>query len=147
MLAMNTDLVTYYARRAEEYDLIYDKPERQAAISYLIAYLQRAFEGRTVNEIACGTGYWTQHIAQTARSVAATDISSEVLEVARRKRFPRQNANFKLADIYALPVPEQLFDAGFGGFIWSHVSLSRLPDLLTSLHRTVVVFLILKLGG
>ena len=59
MLAMNTDLVTYYARRAEEYDLVYDKPERQADIGYLIAYLQRAFEGRTVNEIACGTGYWT----------------------------------------------------------------------------------------
>lgn len=134
---MDTDLVTYYAQRAQEYERVYDKPERQADISYLIAYLQQALKGQSVNEIACGTGYWTQHIAQTVRSVAATDINSEVLEIAKRKAFPRQNVAFDLADIYALPIPKQPFDAGFGGFIWSHVSLPQLPDLITSLHRTI----------
>ena len=134
---MNSDLVTYYAQRAPEYERVYHKPERQTDISYLIAYLQQTFEEQSVGEIACGTGYWTQHIAPTARSVVATDINSEVLEIAKTKPFPRQNVTFSIADIYVLSEPTQPFDAGFGGFIWSHIPLSRLPGFLASFHQYV----------
>jgi hypothetical protein len=49
---MNSDLVTYYTQRAQEYELVYDKPERQADIGYLVDYLQKAFKENFVNEIA-----------------------------------------------------------------------------------------------
>ena len=116
---------------------MYDKPERQADIAYLADYLATVFSNQRVLEIACGTGYWTQYLAQTAQSVLATDISPEVLEVAKAKDFPRQNVIFKLVDFYALPKPDQRFDAGFGGFIWSHIPLSQLSDFLLSFHQRV----------
>ena len=134
---MNTDLIKYYAHRAREYELIYDKPERQADLDYVANYLKKTFTDQSVYEVACGTGYWTQHIAQTACSVTATDINPEVLEVAKRKAFPQQNVTFDVADIYALPAPKQPFDAGFGGFIWSHVPLVQLPDVIASFHQTI----------
>ena len=134
---MNSDLVTYYAKRAPEYERVYHKPERQADINCLIAYLQQTFEEQSVGEIACGTGYWTQYIAQTAHFVTATDTNSEVLEIAKTKPFPRKNVTFGIADVYALPEPRQPFDAGFGGFIWSHIPLSQLPSFLASFHQYV----------
>ena len=134
---MNTDLATYYAQRAWEYELVYDKPERQADLYYVANYLKKTFAEQSVYEIACGTGYWTQYIAKTAQFITATDISSEVLEVAKQKKFPRQNVTFDAADVYALPASRQPFDAGFGGFIWSHVPLLQLPNVIASFHQTI----------
>ena len=135
---MNSDLLTYYARRAKEYEQVYRKPERQEEIRYLTHYLSQAFQDQSVIEIACGTGYWTQYIAQTARSVVATDVSPEVLEVAKTKDIPRQNVTFRLANLYRLPKPDHPFNAGFGGFIRSHIPRSQLIDFLESFHRPMM---------
>ena len=134
---MNEDLVTYYARRAQEYERVYRKPERQADLALLADYVRQAFLDQRVIEIACGTGYWTQYVAQTARSVVATDINSAMIDVALAKNITPQNVSFRLADLYALPEPDPPFDAGFGGFIWSHISRPKLPEFLGSFHRQV----------
>ncbi len=134
-------MIAYYAQRAKEYDRVYRKPERQSDLAYLKDYVAQAFQGQTVLEVACGTGYWTQYLAQQAHSVVAMDASAEVLEIARTKKFFRQNVDFELADMYALPKSDRKFEAGFGGFIWSHIPLSRLSNFLTSLHQH------LKKGG
>lgn len=44
---------------------------------------------------------------------------------------------FNVADAYTLPLPKQLFDAGFGGFIWSHIPLIQLPNVIASFHQTI----------
>jgi len=79
---MNNDLVEYYAERAKEYEKIYDKPERQGDLKALSNLVQTIFAAKDVFEIACGTGYWTQHIAKTADSVLATDINQAVIDIA-----------------------------------------------------------------
>lgn len=50
-------LAGYYAARAAEYERIYDKPERQAELQRLRALIPAYLAGRSVLEIACGTGY------------------------------------------------------------------------------------------
>ena len=67
----------YYAARAREYERIYAKPERQADLRILEADIPAALAGSNVIEVACGTGYWTQHIARTAGRVLATDVTDE----------------------------------------------------------------------
>ena len=126
--------MTYYARRAEEYERVYEKPERQDDIAHLTKDLKQIFAGQRVFEIACGTGYWTQSIAQTAHSVSATDINPEVLRIAKEKQYAHRNVKFGIADIYQLPTSEYPYDAGFGGFIWSHIPLNELPVFLSSFH-------------
>jgi SAM-dependent methyltransferase len=130
-------MAAYYARRAAEYDLIFDRPERQNDLRALRSFVAETFEGRDVLEIACGTGYWTQVLASSAASVTAVDINQEVLEIARAKPIPWENVEFRREDVYALPRFPNLFSGGLAGFWWSHIPKARLRGFLTGLHRTL----------
>ena len=133
--ALDDDLKAYYASRAHEYERVYDKPERQADLARLRNVLPELLAERDVLEIACGTGYWTQYVAARARSVFATDINEEVLEVARRKFSPSRNVSFAHLDIYGGERPPGRFDAGLAAFWWSHVPRKELTVFLDHFHR------------
>ncbi len=137
---MKTDLEIYYDRRAAEYEAIYHKPERQADLLEATTLLQSIFKNRQVLEIACGTGYWTQRIAEVAHSVHAIDVNKSVIEIARNKHYSRQNLLFEVGDLYEIP-PLQCAEALFGGFIWSHISKQNLANFIGQCNRLV------KAGG
>jgi demethylmenaquinone methyltransferase/2-methoxy-6-polyprenyl-1,4-benzoquinol methylase len=127
------DLERYYARRAAEYERIYDKPERQAELEWLRGRIPALFRGRTVLEVACGTGYWTQFIARSARHVHACDINEPVLEIAREKPIAAGRATFFRADAVALEGVPAGCDAAFAGFWWSHVKKAELGRFVANL--------------
>jgi ubiquinone/menaquinone biosynthesis C-methylase UbiE len=126
-------LEKYYARRASEYERIYDKEERQPELAWLRNRLPGLFAGRTVLEVACGTGYWTQYIAARARHIYACDINDPVLEIAREKSFPRGNVTFFKGDAFAPDGAAERCDAAFAGFWWSHVRKAEIPRFLRGL--------------
>src|SRR5919109_4178747 len=103
------ELEAYYAKRAAEYEKIFQKPERQADLARLRHDIPALFRDERVLEIACGTGYWTPLIAAQAESVLATDYNEETLVIARSKRYPKGNVRFERADAYALPAWPQKF--------------------------------------
>lgn len=116
-----SELADYYRERAQEYDAVYDKPERQEDLARLRALLPPLVAGRSVLEVAAGTGYWTTALATTARSVVATDLNDETLAVARTRSYRPAEVRFETADAYDLGAVEGRFDAIFAGFFWSHV--------------------------
>jgi SAM-dependent methyltransferase len=128
------NLRDYYARRAEEYERIYDKPERQSDLFCLKETIPALLDGRHVLEIACGTGYWTQFVAGRAASVVATDVNEEVLTLARRKPYPRNNVSFARLDIYSEEGLSRRFDAGLAAFWWSHVPRQDLSHFVEAFH-------------
>ncbi len=115
------ELQRYYAERAGEYDRIYAKPERQQDLARLRRALREALAGEDVLELACGTGYWTEVLAGAARSILATDVAPEVLERARRRRYPEGVVRFAEADAWRPGSVRGRFTAVFAGFWWSHV--------------------------
>jgi demethylmenaquinone methyltransferase/2-methoxy-6-polyprenyl-1,4-benzoquinol methylase len=119
-------MADYYSRRASEYERIYDKPERQSELAWLRERIPEIFRARTVLEVACGTGYWTQYIARSARHVHACDINESVLEIAREKPLPPGRVTFFRADAITLQGVQADCDAAFAGFWWSHVKKSEL---------------------
>jgi demethylmenaquinone methyltransferase/2-methoxy-6-polyprenyl-1,4-benzoquinol methylase len=136
----------YYARRAAYYERVYHKPERQADLRAMQAWIAEPFAGRCVLEIACGTGWWTPHGARDAVSWLATDINPETMAIARTKPLPA-HVGFAEVDAYSLAgLPDARYDAAFAGCWWSHVPLSRLAPWLETLHARLapgarVVFL------
>jgi len=122
-------LAAYYAQRATEYERIYAKPERQADLAALRARIGKIFAKKAVLELACGTGYWTDVIAERAQQVTALDLNDEVLGIARSKKNAGK-VTFLRGSAYEIPDQGRVHEALFAGFWWSHVPLERLDGFL-----------------
>jgi len=130
-------MADYYARRASEYERVYLKPERQADLRKLADLLSSVFAGHDVLEVACGTGYWTQFIAKSARSIVAADINPEVLDIAGRKNYASCRVTFLKSDAYLLAEVEAHCTAGFHGFWWSHIPKQKIGLFLDRFHSAL----------
>ena len=130
------DLAHYYAQRAQSYESIYDKPERQADLAQLRQLVAETLRGQDVLELACGTAYWTAQFAATANSVLATDINTELLDIAKAKGLAADKVQFSLADAYHLPsdFAKCGFSACFAGFWWSHLKRQDQAGFLAELR-------------
>ena len=127
-------MAAYYRQRAADYERVYAKPERQADLRAMEAWLPGVFAGRRVLEIATGTGWWTPHGAAQAAHWRATDLTPETLAVAQSKAMPAC-VQFQRLDAYTFAeLGDERFDAAFAGCWWSHVPLARLPGWLDALH-------------
>ncbi|MFZ5979845.1 MAG: class I SAM-dependent methyltransferase [Candidatus Zixiibacteriota bacterium] len=113
--------VTYYRERAAEYEQIYyrHQPDRRREIDDEADRLKSYAAGRDVLELACGTGYWSRIMAQTARRITAVDIWQEMLNEARKKQY-RSPVDFVRGDMDRLPVKAHAFDFIAVGFWFSH---------------------------
>jgi SAM-dependent methyltransferase len=143
----DASLIQYYSRRAREYEEIWHRadPVRQSEQSAIIGVMRKLFRGRRVLEVACGTGYWTALLADSAAHIVAVDASRDMLELARAKRLPRERVEFQEGDAFGLENVPGPFDGGFANFWLSHVSRTRLSEFLAGFHRQLaagaVVFL------
>jgi SAM-dependent methyltransferase len=65
--------------------------------------------GREVLDVACGVGYGTAVLAETAARVVGGDIDPQAIAYARR-RYARANVDFRVLDATTLPFPAESFD-------------------------------------
>jgi demethylmenaquinone methyltransferase/2-methoxy-6-polyprenyl-1,4-benzoquinol methylase len=134
-MAVNADMADYYRRRAATYERVYHKPQRQADLRAMEAWIAQPFAGREGLEIACGTGWWTPHAARDSRHWLATDLNPETIAIARAKPLPPGKVTFEIADAYDLrTLGERRFDAAFAGCWWSHVPLQKLSAWVDGVH-------------
>lgn len=138
-LRSQTELMPrYYAQRAQEYERVFDKAHRQPDIATLKRWLRQQFAGRSVLEVASGTGFWLPEATAEARAWQGSDLNEEVLALARSKPLDFAKVQFRAADAYALdfvaPGAASPYDAGFAGLWFSHVPRSRQADWLAQFH-------------
>ncbi len=90
-----------------------------------------------VLEIGCGTGLFTHKIHEISgnNNIVATDLSPDLIEVAREK-YPQ--LNFEVADAMNINYDDASFDAVFGNSIIHHLDFS---SFLVEMTR------VLKPGG
>lgn len=132
----------YYRHRAAEYEQIYFReiPERRKEIDDEADRLRALVAGKAVLEMACGTGYWTKVMSETAAQVTASDIWPEMLAQAKQKQFGCP-VDFIAADMFAHPWPEKAFDVVAVGFWFSHQPKQEFDKFFELLWRP------LKPGG
>ena len=113
----------YYDRRAPEYDDWYlgagmyadrDRPGWDEEVEGLVDALAALPPARTL-DVACGTGFLTQHLPG---EVVGLDQSESMLEVARRQA---PSAEFVRGDALALPFPDRSFGRVFTGHFYGHL--------------------------
>jgi 2-polyprenyl-3-methyl-5-hydroxy-6-metoxy-1,4-benzoquinol methylase len=146
MARFDEALRRYYDDQARVYDDMYLRkdPAWRRDLEALTDGMVKALSGCRVLEIACGAGYWTEIVAKVARHVVAIDASEKMLEVARKKP-PRGNVEYRLADAYVLDQIPREFDGGLANFWFSHVPKARVNEFLRCFHekleKNAVVFM------
>ncbi|MFX0066638.1 MAG: class I SAM-dependent methyltransferase [Candidatus Hermodarchaeota archaeon] len=128
----------YYKRRANEYEEIYYRADktRQEENRKITDAFKNLLKGRKTLEIACGTGYWTQFLSETAQSIVATDLVPDVLEIAKRKHY-RCPVSFLIEDAYNLSFDARTFDGGLANFWFSHIPKRKIDSFLEGFHRVL----------
>ena len=128
----------YYRRRAREYEEIYfrDEPVRQKELKEISTRLRDVFRGRRVLDVACGTGFWTKVLSETATRMTAVDVTDEMLRIAENKNY-RCPVDICRSDAFCLPFADGVFDGGMANFWISHVPKAQLDDFLSEFHRVL----------
>jgi SAM-dependent methyltransferase len=138
---------TFYQRRAPEYDEWWQRRGRydtgaegaaawQAEVDVLNAALAAFGPVGDVIELAGGTGWWTQRLAETATTLTVVDASEETLAI-NRQRVGRADVRYVVADLFTWP-GRGLFDVVFFSFWLSHVPRARFArfwDLVSCLLK------------
>lgn len=121
----------YYRRRASEYDVTAygDVAVARDRIARLVARMQPT---GAVLEIACGTGLWTEALADRAEAVTAIDAAPEAIAIAR-DRVPAARVRFEVADVFSWTTTAR-FDVVFFSAWLSHVPSDRFEQFWRSLR-------------
>lgn len=124
----------YYNKRAKEYEQIYhhDDPVRQSELAKIKNLLRNSFRNKSVLEVACGTGYWTEAVAQTAKNITAVDYSVEMIQLAKTKEI---KATFIDDDAFSLKNVSDIFNAGLANFWFSHIPKAQINSFLNTFHK------------
>jgi demethylmenaquinone methyltransferase/2-methoxy-6-polyprenyl-1,4-benzoquinol methylase len=130
----DTNMRAYYSERAAYYDRVYAIPERQSDLRLLESRVVETFRSSNLLEIACGTGYWTRLISPVANHITATDISSEVIEIARQRE-NCESVNFRIEDAFSMNLNPGYFDSLFSGLWISHITCQALRGFIEHAHQ------------
>ena len=131
---IQNEQIAYYRARAGEYDEWfrrdgrYDRgPEANARWAEEIGLVSDALTAFNpvgdVLELAAGTGWWTQGLAQYAGSLTAVDASPETLAINRGK-LGDAPVRYMEADLFEWQ-PDRQYDVVFFSFWLSHVPPER----------------------
>jgi GT2 family glycosyltransferase/SAM-dependent methyltransferase len=103
------------------------------------AWCRQPVRGLRVLDVACGEGYGSALLAQTALSVHGVDISAEAVAHARAEYGNLDNVAFERASATELPFPDAHFDAVISFETLEH--LQEQEQMLSQIRR------VLKPGG
>jgi SAM-dependent methyltransferase len=87
-----------------------------------------------VLELACGTGFWTRHLAGLADRITALDGSVEMLAEARRRGL--SNVDFRQQDLFHWQ-PRRHWDAVFFAHWLAHAPEDRFDPFWAAVRRAV----------
>ena len=131
----------YYGERADEYHLLFqgalEDPTgplgRDGPIGRRLAELAA---GLDVLELACGTGHWSEMLAEHAASLTCVDASGDMLRV-HADRIAAPNVHRIEADVFSWE-PDRRYELAFFGFWLSHVPDERMGDFWALVERALV---------
>ena len=127
----------FWSAAAPRYDRVVDLqigPSTRAMVRDRLAAEERL---GTVVEFGCGTGFYTEVLAQKADAVVATDVAPGMLALAR-SRIDAPNVTFRAEDGQRTSFPDEAFDAVFMSLV---LHFTEPATTLAEMHR------ILRPGG
>lgn len=124
--------VAGYDKLGQKYtDLYYDDT---SDLGFFEKFVTKLPKGARVLDIGCGPGTFTQHFAAKGFSVTGIDLSTTMIEIARKK-LPQ--VNFRLMDMRHLDFSANSFDAIFCAYSLIHIPSEEIVETLTGFRKVL----------
>ena len=103
----------YWSRFSSTYDENQEYVVGQDFLNEVKRNLNNLTDLGEVLELGCGTGYFTESIVKNAKHVFATDLSGELLEIARKRLSSAEQITFQKENCYNTSFEPEKFDTVF----------------------------------
>ena len=110
MLEPSKNSANYWSRFADSYDEKFERMFGKDLRKRLFSLLEGERRLGEAVELGCGTGYFTRAIARNATHVTATDLSPQMLEVARKRLADLHNVSYRVENGESTTFPPDSFD-------------------------------------
>ena len=97
----------FWDKNAGRYDRFMRKD--RAAYDEMYALIRPVVKGKTVLELATGTGLIAKNIVNAAAHIEASDTSAEMIREAKRRNYSAK-LHFSVQDMFRLPYEDKSFD-------------------------------------
>ena len=127
----------FWSKIAHNYNSVVDLqigPKTRSMVREKVAKEERL---GNLAEFGCGTGFFTQTLAENADKIVATDLSPGMIEIAK-SLVKATNVTFQLEDCQKSSLPDAEFDTAFISLV---IQFTEPERTLAEMHR------ILKPGG
>lgn len=119
----------------------YDQPLRLRAVMRTVRGLYPDLRGVHALDLGCGTGDMSLALADAGAGVLGTDISADVIKLARARVGTRDNLRFAVSTVNAFDAAAASYDLALSVTVLQHMTDDELG---TALHRLAVL---LRPGG
>ena len=111
---MSEENIKFWAEISDKYDSAIDSILGEKIRSKILEKLNEEDNLGNLIEIGCGTGYFTKKLANKSDRIISTDISEEMLNIAREKL---NGFEFRAMDCQDLKFNDGTFDSAFMGLV------------------------------
>ncbi|WP_434637382.1 glycosyltransferase [Sulfurimonas sp. NW7] len=111
-------------------EIVYEHINRYTAIS-------KQVENKTILDAACGAGYGTAILAQTASKAYGIDISEESINFAKNKYQTNEKVEYIQSSVEKLPFKDHFFDIIISYETIEHIDEKKQHDFLKEIKRTL----------
>ncbi|MGB9979891.1 class I SAM-dependent methyltransferase [Methanobacterium sp.] len=111
---MAEEFIKFWAELANRYDSAIDNIMGDKIRPKIREKLNKEDNLKNLIELGCGTGYFTKTLAKKSESIISTDISEEMLSIAREKL---KGFEFQVMDCQDCKFDNGIFDTVFMGLV------------------------------
>lgn len=131
---MSRDESAFWSDVSTKYDATVDAQLGENLRTLVRNRLSRESDLGRLLEIGCGSGFFTETLADRAEAVVATDIAAGMIEQARGRLRNRSNTTFQLEDCRKTSFGDAAFDAAFMALVLQFVDADV---ALSEMHRVL----------
>ncbi|MGF7118755.1 class I SAM-dependent methyltransferase [Methanobacterium oryzae] len=106
--------VKFWAAMSSRYDSFIDEVLGKNIRPKILEKLNEEENLGRLIEFGCGTGYFTKTLANKSESIISTDISEEMLEIAKERL---KEIEFQVMDVQNCKFDDETFDTAFMGLV------------------------------
>lgn len=114
MIDMSEKNIKFWAEVSSKYDSVIDDIFAGKIRLKVLEKLNEEENLGKLIELGCGTGYFTKILSDKSESIISTDISEEMLSIARKKL---KGFEFQVMDCQDLKFDDGTFDTAFIGLV------------------------------